>query len=295
MESMPTALVICRLAHFVATMLLFGAAAFVWALAPRELARELNRPARRMAAAAIIVAAVTALAWLALEAGQMGDGWGDTVNLDTLRAVAFETAFGEVWLWRIGLALVLVGALCVGRHDRWAFVVPVSAMLLASLGLVGHAAMQNAAPGALHRLNHAIHLLCAGAWLGALPPLVLCLKRCGDPHLRSAVGIALRRFSGLGHVIVALVVLTGIVNTMLTLGRWPADFASLYQMLLAAKILLVAAMIGLALVNRYVLTPRVKRQNRGALRALAVTSIVEIGLGAAVLALVSVFGTLAPI
>ena len=292
---MASALIFCRFAHFAATMLLFGAGTFVWALAPQELARELTGPVRRMAACAIIVAAVTALAWLALEAGQMGEGWSDSVNPDTLSAVAFETDFGEVWLWRIGLALILVGALCVGRHDRWAFVVPVAAFLLASLGLVGHAAMQDGAVGALHRLNHAVHLLCAGAWLGALPPLVLCLNRCGDPRLRSAAGIALRRFSGLGHFLVALVVLTGIVNTMLTLGRWPDDFSSLYQTLLAAKIALVAAMIGLALVNRYVLTPRVKEQNGVALHALAVSSIVEIGLGIAVLALVSVFGTLAPV
>jgi putative copper resistance protein D len=292
---MPTALIFCRFAHFAATMLLFGAGAFVWALAPEEMARELAGPMRRMAAAAIIVAAVTALAWFALEAGQMGDGWGDTVNPDTLSAVAFETDFGEVWLWRIGLALVLVGALCVRRHDRWAIIVPVSALLLASLGLVGHAAMRDGALGALHRLNHAIHLLCAGAWLGALPPLVLCLKRCGDLRLRSAAGVALRRFSGLGHFLVALVVLTGVVNTMLTLGRWPDDFSSLYQTLLVAKIVLVGAMIGLALVNRYILTPRVKEQSGAALRALAVSSIVEIGLGVIVVALVSVFGTLAPI
>jgi putative copper resistance protein D len=292
---MPTALIFCRFAHFAATMLLFGAGAFVWALAPQELARELAAPVRRMAAAAIVVIAVTAVAWLALEAGQMGDGWSDSVNPDTLRAVAFETAFGQVWLWRIGLALVLVGALARGRHDRWAFVVSVAALLLASLGLVGHAAMRDGALGALHRLNHAVHLLCAGAWLGALPPLVLCLKRCGDLRLRSAAGVALRRFSGLGHFLVALVVLTGVVNTMLTLGRWPHDFSSLYQALLAAKIALVAAMIGLALVNRYILTPRVKEQSGAALRALAVSSIVEIGLGVIVVALVSVFGTLAPI
>jgi putative copper resistance protein D len=294
MESMPTALVICRLAHFAATMLLFGAGAFVWALAPEGLARELAGPVRRMAAAAIIFAAVTAFVWLALEAGQMGDGWSDSVNPDTLRAVAFETAFGQVWLWRIGLALVLVGALALGRHDRWPFIVPASALLLASLGLDGHAAMQDGSIGALHRFNHALHLLCAGAWLGALPPLVLCLWRCGDPRLRSDAGTALRRFSGLGHFVVALVVLTGIVNTILTLGRWPDDFSSLYQTLLAAKIALVAAMIALALVNRYILAPRIKDQP-AALRMLTINSIAEVGLGVAVLALVSVFGTLAPV
>jgi putative copper resistance protein D len=292
---MPTALIICRLAHFSATMLLFGAGAFLWALAPEQLTRELAGPARRMAAAGIVVAAVTALAWLALEAGQMGDGWSDAVNPDTLRAVVFETDFGEVWLWRIGLALVLVGALGVRRHDRWAFVVPVSALLLASLGLVGHAAMREGWIGGLHRLNHSIHLLCAGAWLGGLPPLILCLRRYRDPRLRLEAAIALRRFSGAGHFLVALVVLTGIVNTILTLGRWPNDLSSPYQTLLAVKIALVAAMIALALVNRYVLAPRIKDQTGAALRILTINSFAEIGLGIAVLALVSVFGTLAPV
>jgi copper resistance protein D len=292
---MPTALVVCRLLHFAATMLLFGAGGFLWALAPAGLARELAGPVRRMAGAAIVVAAVTALAWLALEAGQMGEGWGDSVNPDTLSAVAFETAFGRIWLWRIGLALVLLGALASGRHDCWPLIVPASALLLASLGLVGHATMETGTIGALHRLNHAVHLLCAGAWLGGLPPLVFCLARYRDPRLRPEAGLALRRFSGLGHFVVALVVLTGVVNAALTLGRWPTDFPSPYQALLAAKVVVVAAMIALALVNRYVLAPRIKGEAGAALRAIAINSIAEVGLGIAVLALVSVFGTLAPV
>ena len=292
---MQTALILCRLLHFGATMLLFGASAFVWLLAPVGLARELSGPARRMAAAAIVVAAVTAFAWLALEAAEMSEDWGDVIDPEILSAVAFETAFGHVWIWRIGLALVLVGALAMGRHDRWAFVVPASALLLASLGLVGHAAMQPGFVGALHRLNHAVHLLCAGAWLGALAPLILCLRRYGDPRLRSEAALALRRFSGLGHFVVALVVLTGIVNTAWTLGGWPVDFSSLYQILLAAKIALVATMIALALANRYILAPRIKNQTGSALRALTINTVAEIGLGAAVLALVSVFATLAPV
>jgi copper resistance protein D len=292
---MPTALIICRLAHFAATMLLFGASAFFWALVPAGLARELAGPMRRISGAAIVAAAVTALAWLALEAGQMGDGWRDSVNPGSLSAVAFETEFGRVWLWRVALALVLVGAVATGRHDRWGFVVPASALLLASLGLVGHAAMQAGLVGALHRLNQAVHLLCAGAWLGALPPLILCLRRFGEARLREDAGFALRRFSGLGHFAVALVVLTGFANTALILGGRPVDFSSLYQALLAAKIAVVAAMIAMAVVNRYILAPRIKDHAGAALRALTINSVVEIGLGAAVLALVSVFGTLAPI
>lgn len=291
---MPTALVICRLLHFAATMLLFGATAFLWALVPAGLARELSAPVRRFAGAAIVVAALTALAWLALEAGEMGEGWGDSVNPETLSAVAFETTFGQVWLWRIALALALAGALAIGRHGRLAFIVPASALLLASLGLVGHAAMQEGLVGALHRVNHSIHLLCAGAWLGGLPALILCLRRCRDSRFRSDAGVALRRFSGLGHFVVALVVLTGVVNAALTLEDWPLDVSSPYVRLLALKIALVAGMIGLALVNRYVLTPRIKDQSGAALRALSINSMVEVGLGVAVLATVSIFGTLTP-
>jgi putative copper resistance protein D len=292
---MPTALVICRLLHFAATMLLFGVSAFVGALVPTGLARELAAPVRRLAGAAIIVAAVTALAWFALEAGQMGDGWSDAVNPQTLSAVAFETAFGRVWLWRMALAGILVGALAFGRGDRWGFVAPAAGLLLASLALIGHATMQEGSIGALHRFNQAVHLICAGAWIGALPPLILCLRRYGDARTRSEIAVALRRFSGLGHFIVALVVLTGIVNVVLTLGAWPVDFSSPYQLLLALKIALVAAMIALALVNRYILAPRIKGETSAALRALTINCVVEIGLGIAVLCAVSIFATLAPV
>jgi copper resistance protein D len=292
---MQTALVLCRLLHFASTMLLFGAGAFLWAIVPAELARDLTGSARRIAGGAIILANVTVFAWLALEAGQMGDGWSDGIDISVVSAVAFETDFGRVWLCRIGLSLLLASALVLGRQDRWAFVVPVSAVLLASMGLVGHATMQAGLPGALHRLNHCLHLLSASAWIGALPPLILCLRRFGDPSLRSEAAVALRRFSGIGHFLVAVVVFTGIANTVWTLGAWPRDFTSLYQLLLAAKIALVAAMIAIALVNRYVLTPRIKGDSGFALRAITINSIAELGLGAAVLALVSVFGTLAPV
>ena len=42
-----------------------------------------------------------------------------------------------------------------------------SAAVLASLGLVGHAAMQTGAEGVLHRANHAVHLLTTGPRLAA--------------------------------------------------------------------------------------------------------------------------------
>jgi putative copper resistance protein D len=249
---MLTVLAFCRFLHFASAMLLFGASAFVWALAPPKLARVLMRPVKGMIAAAIVVVGVSGLAWL-------------------------------------------VGALALRRHDRLAFIVPAAALLLASLGLVGHATMQSGPIGALHRLNHGVHLLAAGAWLGGLLPFLLCLKQGAGDRLQAQAGVALRRFSGAGHFVVALIVATGIVNTLLTLRAWPIDFSSLYQALLAAKIAIVAAMIAMALFNRYVLTPRVAAGADAALRLLKIDSAIELVLGAVVLVLVSLFGMVAPV
>ena len=64
-------------------------------------------------------------------------------------------------------------------------------------------------------------------------------------------------------------------------------------MLLAAKLVLVATMVALALVNRYVLAPRLKADGP-ARRALMQSCVAEVVLGAAVVALVSLFGLLDP-
>lgn len=291
---MLTALILCRFAHFAATMLLFGASAFVWALAPAGLARDLTSAIRQIAAAAIAVAAITALAWLGLEAGSMGEGWSDVLNPDMLAGVLTDTAFGRIWQWRLGLVLIFLVAVAMGRHDRWAFIAPASALLLASLGLAGHAIMQTGPVGALHRVNDALHLLVVGAWVGGLVPFILCVNRFGDAALRSEAVLATRRYSTWGHLVVAMVVLTGVVNVALTLHVAPIPFATPYQTLLAAKVVMVVTMIATALFNRYVLVPRLKGESSRAVEALKINSIVEIAQATVVVALVSTFGLLEP-
>ncbi len=291
---MLTALIFCRLGHFAATMLLFGASAFVWALAPAALARDLTGVVRRFVGVAIVVAAITAVAWLGLEAGSMGEGWSDVVNPDMVAGVLTDTAFGQVWQWRLGLIVIFLVALAFGRHDRWAFVAPASALLLASLGLAGHAIMQTGAVGALHRLNDAAHLLVAGAWFGGLVPFILCVNQFGDPARQSEAMLATQRFSTWGHLVVAIIVLTGAVNVALTLRIAPIPFATPYQTLLAAKIALVLAMIATAMFNRYVLLARLTGEARRAVKMLKINAIAEFALAVVVVALVSAFGLLDP-
>ncbi len=290
---MEGALALCRVAHFAAAMTLFGATAFVVAFAPPDLARPLRPATRTIAAAAIPIAALSALVWLALEAASMVGDWSAFVDPESIGAVLTDTGFGAVWLWRLILAAALVVALALGRGGPTLALLVGAALLLASLGLVDHAAMQTGAVGALHRANAALHLMATAAWLGGLPMFALCLKRYRDPSLSAAAATAMRRFSFWGQFDVALVVLTGIVNVALTSGLGGLAPTTPYRMLLVAKLVLVATMVVLALYNRYILAPRLAPE-APALRTLMNTSLAEVALGAAVVALVSLFGLLDP-
>ncbi len=88
-----------------------------------------------------------------------------------------DTAFGHAWAAHLALAAALVAVVVFAPRGRWAATSLASAAVLASLGLVGHAAMQTGAEGLLHRLNHAVHLLAAGAWIGGLIAFAMCLQR----------------------------------------------------------------------------------------------------------------------
>jgi copper resistance protein D len=287
------ALIVVRFAHFVSAMFLFGASAFLAFLAPPSLRASLGRPLERLFVMAAFLAAVTAVLWLLLEGGEMGNGWSDTLNLDLLRDVIGGTQFGQVWRWRLLAALALMIATLWRHKKKLALLAILSAPFLASLGLVGHAAMWEGSAGIIERTNQGLHLTAAGFWLGALAPLVICLGRFADPAFKTDAALALRRFSGLGHFAVALVLMTGVINTFMILRRAPTDFSSAYQACLAAKIVTVAAMILLALYNRYILVPRLGAPS-GALAALRRNTIVEMLLGALVLALVSAFATFEP-
>ena len=271
-------------------MLLFGASAFISVLAPPPLGTVLEKAFRRVHAGTAWVLTLTAVCWLLLETGAIGDGWPDVVDATTISAVLVGTEFGRAWL----LHLALLVALLAGVTWRPALTCALSALVLASLGLIGHAAMHAGPPGWLHRANLAAHLLSGGFWIGGLVPLLAAMRFTGDAAFRSAAILALRRFSTVGHGAVAVVLATGVVNTMLILGTWPVDWSSPYQILLAAKIGLVIVMVALAIVNRYVFVPRIPGSGPRAIRALEWSSLAEIALGFVVVGLVSAFGLFEP-
>jgi putative copper resistance protein D len=286
------ALTLCQFAHFLAAMLVFGASAYLRLYAPVALQRALSPAMRKLALASSLVALASGCAWLSLEAASMAGDWSAATDLGAMFAVLTSTAFGRAWTVHLLLTAALVVAVLAGS-GRWTAIAVLSGLTLASLGLVGHAAMQTGVVGVLHRANHALHLLAAGAWIGGLAPFVLTLDACARDPLRRDAVTAMMRFSYWGHFVVAAIVATGIVNIALTSGHAPWPPTTPYRALLDVKIALVAAMIGLAIVNRYALVPRLKT-SANALSTLRAISLVNVGLGTLTVALVSVFALLDP-
>ncbi|PSJ61532.1 copper homeostasis membrane protein CopD [Pseudaminobacter soli (ex Li et al. 2025)] len=290
---MDAILVLCRLLHYASALFLFGIGAFQGWLAPQHLARSLDAALGRAVSVAAVIGLLSAVAWLFLASGEMGDGWSDVWSPATWYAVLTDTEFGHVWQIHLLLGAALVSFLVSGWGRHWRLVTVLGAVYLGSLGFIGHAVMLEGAAGRISRASHVVHLLAGGFWLGALVALTACLGKFGDNDLQSDISHALQRFSGLGHLAVAAVVATGFVNVALVLGHWPNDTSSPYQLLLLWKIGLVAVMVGLAVVNRYVLVPKL-RDNDASLQALRLFTVVELALGVCVVALVSLFGNLPP-
>src|ERR1700722_13115959 len=212
-------------------MLAFGMSAYLLAYAPERLSIALSPVVRRLAFIASLVALVTTIAWLVIESASMADDWSAAVDPGQIVAVLTDPAFGHAWAAHVALAAALVAVVVFGPRDRWAATAVASAALLASLGLVGHSAMQSGAEGVLHRANHAVHLVAAGAWIGGLVPFVMCLRAYERDDLRKDAVRAMAGFSFWGQLIVAAIVLTGVVNIALTSPRPPIPPTTPYRAL----------------------------------------------------------------
>ncbi len=301
-------LIVSRLVHFAAVMLLFGASLFSL-YAGQGRSKRVGAPFDRWLGNTLLFAAVaaflSALAWWDALAISMGDGWADAFNIETLKAVLFDTEFGRIWIWRLAISALLIFALLLARRSDWTprinfLVAGLAAALLISLAGVGHAAMHE---GAVHQAAKAIHLIAAGAWVGGLVPLGYVLGKASPGRVGAWTTYALYalpRFSRVGYFAVSLVLFSGCWIGWQMIGGWSDLFTTLYGRVLLAKVLLFSLMTAIALSNRFYLMPRISAAQKGArreinpLRMLWRSVIVEEGIAFAALMAASILGTLQP-
>ena len=136
-----------------------------------------------------------------------------------------------------------------------------------------------------------MHLLAAGAWLGALPSLVFML---GNARPDDRAARAVRRFSILGLGSVAALIGSGLVNAWYQVGDIPALVGTDYGRWLLAKVSVFALMLALATVNRGSLAPRVATGDRVARRTLRRNAMLEVALGILIVFVVGTLGVTVP-
>lgn len=294
-------LVVSRFVHFAALLYAFGVSFFpiyAFSRSERVASFDILSCHKIGLVPASLVALVSGFSWLVFTAASMADSLFEALSPSTMSAVLGESAFGRVW----SIHLALVAALCIlagfnlwGRRSFAISFAALSAACLASLAGTGHTQEQEGVAFFVRAAADGTHLLAAGAWLCGLVALLALLRPVLSDRSEIEIRHVLMRFSGMGYGAVAVLVGTGLVNTWYLVPSLSQLSTSLYGQLLIIKLGLFALMLLLAAMNWFWLVPAIAGPHpQKSLFRLRNHVIGEQVLGVLIIALVSVFGTLAP-
>ena len=299
-------LVVARLLHYATVTLLAGVAVFpLYAYAVAE-PKELSHRRHAVLLAAAIGTVLSGLLWFVFAVANMSGTLADVADKEVLWTVLSETTFGGVWMARMLLAVVIASVMAnrplgAGTAGRDVAAACLAAALMASLAGTGHAQIEEGWLSVAHVALDAMHLLAAGGWLGGLFPLGFILL---DYSTRADAPIVdvdriLLRFSSMGYVAVVTLIVSGLVNSWFMVGSVSSLLNTSYGQILLAKLALFAAMLALAVANRFWLVPRMIEARNSAqpsfwLGRLRYHVLGEQFLGLMILLAVPVLGTMRP-
>ncbi len=271
--------VFARWANFAAMAVLIGAVVFPFLILPAGVAALKRSPSAGQAAErgirigrwtaligaiALVIASVLGLwvqTWLAT---------GESASIQALRDFVSSTRYGDVWTARMALvagAVVGSGLLFVRRgtlerslldpaNTAWAVLIALSLAIPVTTSLNSHAAA-----GGSFDLSTAVdyvHLVAGGLWIGLLIQLLLFIL-LAMPRLEEHAGFlaaTVKRFSWVAVPTVAVVVVTGVIQSIDRLGGIDELFDSDYGITLAVKIVLLAPLLVIAGANLLIFGPR---------------------------------------
>ncbi len=173
-----------------------------------------------------------------------------------------------------GAALLLFLALRFGRRAGELAGVPLIAAIVAASVALSHAEAKLDHHAQLLVLT-AVHHLGAAAWAGAMPCLLVAMRR--SESLQSAHKLA-ARFSAMAIVSVAVLVFAGVGMTYFYIGSWGGMYGTSYGVMVLAKVYLLLLALALGATN-FFLVRRTRSDSQPVLSRLRHFSEAEIAFG----------------
>ena len=320
MESMSIdPLIVVRDFHLASTVVVAGVIFFdlfiggpLWRTQPalRAARAALQSSCGKILWVGLALSIASAFAWLCLLSMRIGgEDFSDVITDGTAWLVLSQTQFGFAWQIRLLLGGLIAACLLLQKVSREPLTGRLTvlagllgAAYLGSLAFAGHGTEGLGVERHIHLAADFLHLIAAGLWVGALVPLLLLLvylRRFQEDGWASAAAGAGSRFSTLGIFAVGILLVSGIINASFLLGGTHSLIDTAYGRLLLLKVVLFAAMVSLAGINRQYVLPRLSSGcgtdcASSAVRKLARNVLAEIALGLAIVCIVGVLGIMPP-
>jgi copper resistance protein D len=244
---------------------------------------------RYMAAALAAVGVILSAIAMLLLAASFSEG-GAFFDTPSIWMLLTQTAMGWAAITRAAAHIALISFMLMNAPRVFACI----AALIATGTLCwnGHGAMTDGNMGWVHLAANILHLIAGLSWIGAIAVFLwAAIWLEGSMH---ELSVTLKRFARTGTYLITILLATGIINTFFIIG-WsgmPTLDNTIYGRVLLIKICLFAAMLAAAAANRFWLSPRLAASS--SFDTLRFTLGAEFILGAGVLVLVSLLGTLDP-
>lgn len=200
-----------------------------------------------------------------------------------MRWMAFQMPNGQAAVARVaGVLLIVAFGLRVPLLGLFG-----CGLAIGSYALEGHTAAT--AQSGWASMILLVHLAVAHWWLGALWPLAASLRALPTDDAATTI----ERFGQLAALVVPLLLVAGgILFAMLV--SWRLQLSDPYQTLVALKVLVVAALLVRAAVNKFVLTPRLRTDPPRGANALRRSIALEVVLACFVLVLTGAITSTSP-
>ena len=260
-----------------------GGAIFIVVFSPFLRADERTQIVKMSVLLAIFAIVFTALR-LPIIAATLGGDLFSMMDFPLLR-FAVESSEGQAAGVRVA-GLVLILFLVIPTSATAAVAALGAALVSASFAFTGHSLSLDR--GLLPQVLVTLHLLAVSYWLGAFFPLRYVTYRPDPP----GVAEVMKRFGDIALYIVGALMFAGIVLLWIMLGTPLLLFDSDYGRAVVVKLLFVAGLLGLAAVNKRVLTPALARGDISALQRLRNSITAEMVMAGLILIVTATFTTI---